>query len=531
MTYIDDDGQSPFDTTSVDPAHLTSLIALSEVRRWETDHHGLRHPSSVQVLTAWRALYGNHRGREGVLRAERLSPLTTRAATDSRGQGRAEHGLRTGAELCNYSNGIIPIAKAGVGLAPMVQEAGQEVDPFVGKRLCWLCGSVDEAHWPALPLEESSDDDACLAEAGSPRDGEDSGGNGRDMGGGGAGGGRKGGGLGNGVSLGGSGLDSDAGLRCRQVLDLSDAGDDAFLPHKRHHQDDNEKLGSSRRLEGTSKKRRSSGSCGKGVVGASVSGYAEDEGEGDVDNDIPHVVKKKQTKKITSKGSSATGGDKRGTPSPSDVIRQLQKQVTVLETDLSAARELVRSKEKECAILVRKFDRRFAKEMETRRSWNAEKRVLEARILALEGHSALMESRAVAAESHNQMIRDRIAPLHHLLEALERGSLSGIMAPEPPPPQSQYPQYVQQQQTPWVGPLAGASGGYVAEVGSGHDKDPSGRAFCVVCQDHTADTLVLPCGHLCVCNYHGVTMQAQGRLTKCPLCSRPSTGICRAVGL
>ena len=523
VTYIDDDSQSYVlssprhsdkqcssrPTLLTEPhSRLASPGALSEVQRWETEHNGLRHPSSVQVLTAWRALYGNQRDREGVLRAERLSPLPPPPATVLLGEGRAQHELRTGAEGCNYTSGIIPIAKAGVGLAPMVQGAGQEVaGASEGERLkCWLCGSMGEAHWPALPLEESSDDDACLPEAGSPAE---------------------------------DGVDSDSHVRDREGvraglgLDLTDYGEDDFV-HKRNRRDNDDCVGTTRQSGGMTKRRRGSGSGVKVVGGASVGGRVEDD-DVEVESSFPTANNKRQHKKTTRKSSSAADRNKRDTPSPSDVIRQLQKQVTVLETDLSATREVVRSKEKECAILVRKFDRRFAKEMETRRSWNAEKRVLEARILTLEGHSALMESRAVAAESYNQMIRDRIAPLHHLLGALEGGSFNGNMTPALPPGQ-----YVQQQLpghqhhplSTGSGPASGRNADYVVPIERGRDSnEPTGSAFCVVCQDYTADTLVIPCGHLCVCNYHGVMMRAQGRLTKCPLCSKSSTGICRAVGL
>lgn len=55
--------------------------------------------------------------------------------------------------------------------------------------------------------------------------------------------------------------------------------------------------------------------------------------------------------------------------------------------------------------------------------------------------------------------------------------------------------------------------------------------FCVVCQDHTADMIVLNCRHICLCYEHVVELGAQDQLKVCPLCQQPVTSIARVRGL
>mmetsp|Transcript_7712 Transcript_7712/g.13040 ORF Transcript_7712/g.13040 Transcript_7712/m.13040 type:complete len:145 (-) Transcript_7712:17-451(-) len=46
--------------------------------------------------------------------------------------------------------------------------------------------------------------------------------------------------------------------------------------------------------------------------------------------------------------------------------------------------------------------------------------------------------------------------------------------------------------------------------------------FCIVCQDHTAQVAIQPCGHICLCEAHSEEMRRQSILQqkplKCPLC-------------
>jgi len=54
--------------------------------------------------------------------------------------------------------------------------------------------------------------------------------------------------------------------------------------------------------------------------------------------------------------------------------------------------------------------------------------------------------------------------------------------------------------------------------------------FCVACQAYSADTIILPCGHLCLCNEHVGVMSERNQLALCPVCKMEVTGVCRVKG-
>jgi hypothetical protein len=448
------------DTLSLSTDAANNEDWKDKLQRWEAEHCGLRHPSTVLLLTAWRPVYKNERGKEGVLRAERLCPIPSSSHSPS---GRSRRG-GGGAAGCDCGGSVIPIAKAGVGCASAsVSE----------QSLCWLCGSSATAHWPDLPPEAEEKEEEVYSQEQMHETGQQG--------------------------------DEDRGM-CEQeqhesgrgVLDMSGDGDgeeaedeeeDDVVAHKRPRQD-------SKVTTDAAKKRRSAGDDGKDLGG------------------------KKQSSKPSN--SQRTTGAKKDTSN--DLNRQLLKQNSALETELNATKELLRTKEKECVILVRKFDKRFAKEMETRRGWNAEKRILEAKLMSLEGQKALVEARAVAAESQNKMLMDKLSPLLTLMSATGGGGGERL---------GLYPQHAASHQLAFpAGDVRVNQGDRgVSNESSDSSGAPGGNHFCVVCQAHTADTVITSCGHLCLCFEHAVTMQTQGRLTRCPLCNKPVAGICRAVGV
>ena len=55
--------------------------------------------------------------------------------------------------------------------------------------------------------------------------------------------------------------------------------------------------------------------------------------------------------------------------------------------------------------------------------------------------------------------------------------------------------------------------------------------FCVVCQDSTADHIILPCAPICLCLAHYTSMEASGPLTVCPVCKVPKQSVVKVNGL
>lgn len=50
----------------------------------------------------------------------------------------------------------------------------------------------------------------------------------------------------------------------------------------------------------------------------------------------------------------------------------------------------------------------------------------------------------------------------------------------------------------------------------------SSKFFCIICQDHTADTACSPCGHVCLCRHHQIQLEDQSKSSnkemKCLVC-------------
>eukprot|EP01041_Mallomonas_annulata_P005543 gene5543-11165_t len=61
--------------------------------------------------------------------------------------------------------------------------------------------------------------------------------------------------------------------------------------------------------------------------------------------------------------------------------------------------------------------------------------------------------------------------------------------------------------------------------------NPSVTHSCVVCADDTADTVLHPCGHLCVCYEHGVELKKSVTQNKCPLCAEPIGMLIKVKGI
>jgi len=56
------------------------------------------------------------------------------------------------------------------------------------------------------------------------------------------------------------------------------------------------------------------------------------------------------------------------------------------------------------------------------------------------------------------------------------------------------------------------------------EHDPAEGVECVICMDSARDSVVIPCGHLCVCHACGDVLQ-KGHEPKCPMCRASIEGI------
>jgi hypothetical protein len=52
------------------------------------------------------------------------------------------------------------------------------------------------------------------------------------------------------------------------------------------------------------------------------------------------------------------------------------------------------------------------------------------------------------------------------------------------------------------------------------DKNSFSLPVCSVCLGNNADTILLPCGHVCLCQKDAESLSASGQLSKCPICSQ-----------
>ena len=189
----------------------------------------------------------------------------------------------------------------------------------------------------------------------------------------------------------------------------------------------------------------------------------------------------------------------------------LQEQLYDMETERRKARM-------DLVVMVRKADRRFQEEWRTRKAWNVEKTEFRDKISMLQQQAQLAERTADLEVAARTAMKQQLSRVRTLLAAEGGGvgnsdAVAAMLAELAPVTNSTLP----------VVPVSRASPGGV----SNYIKAP----FCVICQSHTADTMLLSCGHICMCHDHALQMDLTGNLRVCPLCKAVVTGTCRAKGL
>jgi hypothetical protein len=247
-----------------------------------------------------------------------------------------------------------------------------------------------------------------------------------------------------------------------------------------------------------------------------------------------------------------------------------------LHEETLTLRALLAEKERECSTLMRKFDARLKIELNTRRHWKAQMNLLENKLSNELKRGMELESRVVESERVCSLYHHALSPLVEIYQSSQRerflsssggggarrssgsggggrGSEEVIIPPfwsdetatvaavgpgatasgrrEHPAPSLSSPQ-------PTASSISSfAAAGEVRETSLAASPPPLAAAvaeppaaFCVVCQTYTADTLLLPCGHLCLCYSHALSMQIDRILRVCPVCKQSCQGISRQGG-
>jgi uncharacterized coiled-coil protein SlyX len=230
-------------------------------------------------------------------------------------------------------------------------------------------------------------------------------------------------------------------------------------------------------------------------------------------------------------------------------------------------RALLQEKEKECSTLMRKFDARMKIELNTRRHWKGQMAQLESKLSHEQKRGMELESRLVETERVCSLYQTALRPLVDIYQSCQlsssltavRGSTS-VMATRGgggggggggagseevfiPPfwsevasssstamgrrEHSQQPPSQTPPASPSSAPPPPPPPSAAAAVAPSSTSALPVAAFCVVCQANTADTLILPCGHMCLCYSHAMSMQIDRILKVCPVCKQSCQKISR----
>ncbi len=188
----------------------------------------------------------------------------------------------------------------------------------------------------------------------------------------------------------------------------------------------------------------------------------------------------------------------------------LVRRISELENEVREAKKAAKASRSECDLVVRKFDRRFANEIKVRKEWNAERRVIEQERADLQREKATLALKLEESEHFINSFLTASMPLMQMLAGVSGGKTDSI------------PRF-----------NASITSGLLAHMpDSGATSSPASsqlvtKPFCIACQSHTADTLILNCGHVCLCYEHAKQMQNNGQLHVCPVCKCTASGICK----
>ena len=204
-------------------------------------------------------------------------------------------------------------------------------------------------------------------------------------------------------------------------------------------------------------------------------------------------------------------------------------QLQTLQEEILSLKSRLNEKEKECSTLMRKFDTRFKMELVTRRNWKAQMSQLETKLSNEQKSAMEYESRACEAERILSLYQSALVPLVEIYQSQQSSSSTrNVMNSQRNEgtrrlPSSTTPAFPSSSPSSVLAAFPSSA----SQAASTHQNDGNTAAFCVVCQTYTADTLLLPCGHLCLCYSHALSMQSDRILRVCPLCKKECQGISR----
>jgi hypothetical protein len=184
-------------------------------------------------------------------------------------------------------------------------------------------------------------------------------------------------------------------------------------------------------------------------------------------------------------------------------------------------------KTNECARLVRKFETRLQRELMARKYWKAQMNSLESKLSHEQNRARIFESRACEAERILNLYQNAAATFVEIHQQLPQSSSQrneGIRRPSSSSVILSSTATMNSSSACHASSAASTSTSPALENGN---EAPTVPAFCVVCQTYTADTIIQPCGHICLCYSHVLTMQSEQILKICPLCKQICRGISR----
>jgi hypothetical protein len=186
-------------------------------------------------------------------------------------------------------------------------------------------------------------------------------------------------------------------------------------------------------------------------------------------------------------------------------IKNLKMELALKEAELERGRnEIKRAMNKYDSRMIL-YEERVKKELDCRRAWKArednlifEKDRLSREIEQLKSSAADDEARDKLTNSLLDELRPSASALTKLLKLLKNDT----------------------------NPTSTNASRYVVS-----ESDLMKVPFCVVCQAHTADVLIVGCGHVCLCFNHAQQMLHNSQLKQCPVCLQKCTSICQLQGV
>ena len=189
-------------------------------------------------------------------------------------------------------------------------------------------------------------------------------------------------------------------------------------------------------------------------------------------------------------------------------IKNLKLELALKEAELERGRnEIKRAMNKYDARMIL-YEERVKKELETRRAWKAREDSL---ILEKEQLTRENEQLKSAATTKDDFGND----CHSLLNEL-RPSADALL---------KLVKFLKKSDTTTSTETVNTQKYVVSEA------DLIKAPFCVVCQAHTADILIVGCGHVCLCFNHAQHLLHNNQLKQCPVCLQKCTSICQLQGL